>query len=241
MHKKVSLSQILKDLKKIENKEVAEKCQRFFKTGKGEYGEGDQFVGIRNPDLRKISQTYYQYLDLNKTENLLKSKIHEYRLLALFILVKKFEKAKNDEIIRKKIFNLYLKNLTQANNWDLIDSSAHKIIGAYLIDKPRDILYKLAKSQNLWKKRAAIMATFTLIMQNDYQDALKISEILLKDKHDLIHKAVGWMLREIGNRNPKKEETFLNKHYQTMPRTMLRYAIEKFPKAKREKYMKKTQ
>ena len=231
------LSKIKKELKSLASKKDAQILQRFFKTGKGEYGEGDIFLGIRVPVQRQVVKKYWQ-MDLREVEVLLKSKIHEYRLVALLILVKKFEQG--NEKTKKKIFNLYLKNTKYINNWDLVDLSAPNIVGTYLLDKDRDILYKLAESQSLWERRISILATYTFIKQGEYQDTLKISEVLLKDKHDLIHKAVGWMLRELGKRIDQTiEEKFLKKYYKSMPRTMLRYAIEKFTDSKRKFYLKK--
>jgi len=229
------LSKIKKELKSLASKKDAQILQRFFKTGKGEYGEGDIFLGIRVPVQRQVVKKYWQ-MDLREVEVLLKSKIHEYRLVALLILVKKFEQG--NEKTKKKIFNLYLKNTKYINNWDLVDLSAPNIVGTYLLDKDRDILYKLAESQSLWERRISILATYTFIKQGEYQDTLKISEVLLKDKHDLIHKAVGWMLRELGKRIDQTiEEKFLKKYYKSMPRTMLRYAIERFSEKKRKKYL----
>jgi 3-methyladenine DNA glycosylase AlkD len=168
---------------------------------------------------------------------LISSKIHEHRITSLFILVYKYEKS--NEIEKKEIFDYYLKNLKYINNWDLVDLSSPNIIGNYLLDKNKDLLYKLAKSDNLWEKRIAILSTFWFIRNKEFNDAIRISEILVNDKHDLIHKAVGWMLREIGKRNQEVEEEFLEKYYKTMPRTMLRYSIEKFDEEKRKYYMKK--
>lgn len=230
----MNLKQIQKELKKLANPKQATLLQRFFKTGKGEYGEGDVFLGIKVPEQRKVAKKYD--LSLAEIQKLLNSKIHEHRLVALFILIKKYQK----EDIKKKIFDLYLKNTKNINNWDLIDLSAPNIVGDYLLTRKRDILYKLAKSNSLWEKRISILATFTFIGNGEYKDTLKISEILLNDKHDLIHKGVGWMLREVGKRvSQQKEEKFLKKHYKTMPRTMLRYAIERFPENKRKFYLKK--
>jgi len=169
-------------------------------------------------------------LDIQK---LLDSKIHEHRLVGLLILVDKYEKSNNKEIV-----DFYLANTKNINNWDLVDLTAHKILGHYLLDKDRTLLYNLARSNDLWEKRISIISTFYFIKNNDFKDALKISEILLNDKHDLIHKAVGWMLREIGKRDQKAEEKFLKKYYKKMPRTMLRYAIEKFDEKKRKAYLR---
>lgn len=224
------IEQIKKELNKKADKEKAKLLARFFKTGKGEYGEGDIFIGIKVPEQRLIAKMFKE-ASFDDLSILIKSKIHEYRMTALFILI--FKYAENKE----KCFNFYIKNIKTINNWDLVDLSAPKIIGEYLLDKDREILYDFARSKDLWKKRIAIISTFTFIRQNDFKDTLKISEILLKDKHDLIHKAVGWMLREMGKRNIDIEIQFLNKYYKEMPRTMLRYAIEKFPENKRKEFL----
>jgi 3-methyladenine DNA glycosylase AlkD len=224
-------------LRKAADKDKAKILQRFFKTGPGEYGEGDIFLGISVPVLRKMSKEF-DGMPFNETMQLLKSTVHEERLLALLLLVRAF--SKGDKAIQKRIFNIYLKNTKHINNWDLVDLTAPNIVGEYLRDKSRKPLYTLAKSNNLWKRRIAIMATFSFIRQNDFDDTLNISHLLLTDHHDLIHKAVGWMLREIGKRSPLAEEHFLQQHYRKMPRTMLRYAIERFPGAKRKKYLNGT-
>jgi 3-methyladenine DNA glycosylase AlkD len=228
------LQELKKELQKASNKEKAKDLQRFFKTGPGEYGEGDIFLGLSVPEQRRIAKKYYD-LDLKQIKELMESKIHEYRLIALLILINKYETTNHKKIIT----HFYLKNTNNINNWDLVDLSAPNIVGKHLLDKERSVLYKLAKSKNLWEKRIAVLACFAFIRENDFKDALKISKILLNDKHDLIHKAVGWMLREIGKRNQKVEEDFLKKYYKIMPRTMLRYAIEKFPEEKRKFYLKK--
>ncbi|MFH1292412.1 MAG: DNA alkylation repair protein [bacterium] len=230
------LNQLKKDLKKIANPKKAKDCLWFFKTGKGQYGEGDKFLGVSVPEQRKVAKKYPD-LDLSDLQKLLSSQIHEYRLTALFILVGQYKKIKQDRN-KKTIVDFYIKNAKRINNWDLVDSSAHYIIGDYLLDKKdRKILYKLAKSKNLWEKRISIISCFAFIRDNQYEDALKISEILLHDEHDLIHKAVGWMLREVGNRDQETEEKFLKKYHKTMPRTMLRYAVEKFKENKRQSYL----
>lgn len=235
-----SLRQLKKELKELSNLKQAEILQRFFKTGKGEYGEGDIFLGVRVPDQRKVAAKFKD-LSLEDIGKLLDSKIHEHRMTALFILIKKYEKAGEKE--KKKIFNFYLKNLENnfenINNWDLVDISAPKIVGDYLMEESKEILYKLAKSKNLWKKRVAIISTHAFIRNNEFDDTLEISKILILDKHDLIHKAVGWMLREVGKRDQKIEEEFLKKHYLKMPRVMLRYSIEKFSEGKRKFYLGK--
>ena len=222
------------ELKNLANPEKARVLSGFFKTGKGDYGEGDLFLGITVPEQRKIAKKY-SALPLKDIRKLLSSKIHEYRLVALLMLIRQYEKA--DERGEKEIFDFYLVNTRYINNWDLVDLSAPNIIGNYLLDKDRAILYKLAKSDNLWEKRIAIMATFTFIRNNQFEDTFRIAEILLYDRHDLIHKAVGWMLRETGKRNQDREETFLKKYCGEMPRTMLRYAVEKFDEQKRRFYL----
>lgn len=230
------LMQITKELTGLKDPLKAEFLLGFFKTGKGQYGEGDIFLGITVPKQRQIAKRYVN-LSLSDIQTMLNNKIHEFRLVALFILVYKYTKA--DEKGRKEIADFYLKNTKKVNNWDLVDSSAGYILGEYLADKDKSILYKLARSENLWEKRIAIIATQGFIRRFQFEDTLKIAEMLINDKHDLIHKAVGWMLREVGNRDINTLYKFLDKHYQKMPRTMLRYAIEKFEKPKKEFYMRK--
>ncbi|MFH1682998.1 MAG: DNA alkylation repair protein [Candidatus Woesearchaeota archaeon] len=225
------------DLQRLANPKQAQLLQGFFKTGKGQYGEGDIFLGIKVPEQRKVAKKYLD-LSLKDLQSLLSSKIHEYRLTALFILVDQYKKA--DPKKKKVIFDFYLKNTKNINNWDLVDLSAPNIVGEYLLENDRKILYKLAKSDLLWERRIAVLATFYFIKNNQFEDSLKIAEILLQDKHDLIHKAVGWMLREIGKRNQAVEERFLKKYYHLMPRTMLRYAIERFEEKKRKAYLNKS-
>lgn len=231
----MSLDTIRDEIKKNADPKQAVILQRFFKTGKGEYGEGDVFYGIKVPVQRTIAKKFSE-LALPDLRKLLGSKIHEERLIAAFILVGRYKKAEGKK--KKEIFEFYLKNRKGINNWDLVDLTAPKIIGLHLLDKEKDLLYKLAKSNDLWDKRIAIISTQAFIREHFFEDTLNISEILLHDKHDLIHKAVGWMLREIGNRDLRTEEEFLIKHYKSIPRTMLRYAIEKFPEQKRIKYLK---
>ncbi len=227
------LSQLKQDLNNLADKEKAVILSKYFKTGKGQYGEGDSFLGITVPDQRKIAKKYLS-LVLEDLENLLQSNIHEHRLTALLILVEKFKK--NHE---KNIVDFYLKNIKFVNNWDLVDLSAPNILGKYLFDKNKDILYKLAKSNSLWERRISIISTYTFIKNNNFQDTLEISKILLNDSHDLIHKALGWMLREVGKKDLNLELEFLNKYKKEMPRTALRYAIEKFDEEKRKFYLKK--
>ena len=228
------------DLQKLADPERAELLQRFFKTGKGQYGEGDIFLGITVPELRKVAKKYIN-ITLDELQNSISSEYHEERLTSFIILTYKFEKATkvNNKEEQKEIFDFYIKNKKYANNWDLVDVTTPKVVGAYLFDKDRSILYELAKSHSLWDRRISVLATFWFIRSNQFDDSLNIAEILLNDKHDLIHKAVGWMLREIGKKDQAIEEEFLDKHYKTMPRTMLRYAIERFSEEKRKYYMKK--
>ena len=232
----MSIKEIQKDLRKLADAEKAKILQRFFKTGKGEYGEGDIFLGIVVPNQRKVANKHKD-LSLKDIFALLNSKIHEHRLTSLFVLVDKYKRA--DKGTKKEIFDFYLKNTKNINNWDLVDLSAPNIIGDYLLNKPKDILYKLAKSKNIWERRISILATASFIRNNKFDDILKISEILLKDEHDLIHKGAGWMLREVGKRNKTVEERFLKKYCKKMPRTMLKYAIERFPENRRKFYLDK--
>lgn len=210
--------------------------QRFFKTGPGEYGEGDRFRGIKVPALRKLSREY-QSMPSSEIVALLKSDFHEDRLLALFILARQFERG--DDGDKECIYDLYLANTKYINNWDMVDCSAPNIVGAYLRDRSRAPIHRLAKSANLWERRIAALATFHFIRRDDFDDGLRVAKTLLNDEEDLIHKAVGWMLREIGSRDMAVEENFLRLHCKTMPRTMLRYAIEKFPEPKRRGYLKR--
>jgi 3-methyladenine DNA glycosylase AlkD len=221
-------------LRKLANKETAKALQWFFKTGPGDYGEGDVFIGIKVPPLRALAKEC-ETAPFDTLKALLTSKIHEERALALMILVRRFDRG--SEKLREQIYRFYSAQMRFINNWDLVDGSAPYIVGPYLWKRDRRHLYVLASSASLWEKRIAILATQYFIRQNDFADALKISKILLTDEHDLIHKAVGWMLREIGKRDLATEEAFLKAHYRKMPRTMLRYAIEKFPEAKRRGYL----
>lgn len=226
---------IISDLQKNRNPSKAKLLQRFFKTGRGEYGEGDVFLGITVPTQRRIAKKYYKEITLSGISELLKTNIHEYRLTALIILAMKA--SRDNETLRKDYCDFYLNNAKYINNWDLVDVTCVKIVGEYLVNKDRAVLYKLAKSDNLWKKRIAIISTFAFIRRHDLSDSLRIAEILVNDRHDLIHKAVGWTLREVGKIDQKPEEDFLKKHFKTMPRTALRYAIEKFPKKLRDFYL----
>jgi 3-methyladenine DNA glycosylase AlkD len=235
--KEICLASLENDLKRKANPVKAGILQRFFKTGPGEYGEGDIFLGIVVPEQRKLVKIY---IDLNMAEvvKLIKSRFHEARLIALLILVEKFKKAGQGE--RKKIFDFYLSYTKYINNWDLVDLSADKIVGAYLDGKDKKILFKLAGSNNMWERRISMLASFYFIKKGEPELALLLAEKLLKDKHDLIQKSAGWMLREIGKRcDEKLLESFLNKFYREMPRTMLRYSIERLPEAKRKMYLSK--
>ncbi|MEK6855885.1 MAG: DNA alkylation repair protein [Nanoarchaeota archaeon] len=230
----MSLQSLRQDIQKEANPTKARLLQRFFKTGKGEYAEGDVFLGIMVPVTRGLVKKYSE-LSLSELEELIHSKYHEERLLALLILVNRFFKHPDK---REEIYNFYLSNTHYINNWDLVDLSAPNIIGNYLLNKNKSVLYKLIKSNNLWERRISILATFWFIKNGRFDESLAIAELLLKDKHDLIHKAVGWMLREIGKRDINILKKFLKKHYQIMPRTMLRYSIEKFPEKERKLYLK---
>jgi 3-methyladenine DNA glycosylase AlkD len=229
-------TQLKKEIRSHKNSEQAKNLAWFFKTGKGEYGESDKFLGIKNPLIRKIIKNYFA-IDLPNLDSIIQSKFHEERLAALLILVRKYQQAKT---VREQtaIYRYYRNNMQYVNNWDLVDQSAPTIIGQYLFKRERKVLHQWARSKNLWYKRIAMLATFYFIRNNDFADTFKIAEILLQDSHDLIHKAVGWMLRETGKRELPAEEKFLQKHYKIMPRTMLRYAIEKFPERKRQLYLK---
>jgi len=230
------LDHLRDDLRKLRNPAKAEILSRFFKTVRGEYGEGDVFLGIPVPQQRRIAKKYCDF-HLGALRMLLSSRIHEERLVALFILITKYSKAENTD--RRAVVDFYLRNTRRINSWDLVDISAGNILGDYLLDKDRALLSRLAGSDNLWERRIAIMATFAFIRRNEFKDTLHISELLLKDTNDLIHKAVGWMLREIGKRDRRTEEQFLRTHSRNMPRTMLRYAIERFDETTRNAYLKK--
>jgi 3-methyladenine DNA glycosylase AlkD len=229
------INEIRVRMRELADGERARVLQRFFKTGPGEYGEGDRFLGITIPDLRKLAKQY-RPIRIEETLELLESAYHEERVLALLMLIHAY--SKGDEPTKEMIYRLYLKKTRFINNWDLVDLSAPRIVGDFLLARSREPLYALARSDSLWERRIAIMSTFQFIKKADYSDSLKISEILLKDREDLIHKAVGWMLREIGKSDLPTEEGFLREHYRVMPRTMLRYAIERFPESKRQMYLK---
>lgn len=225
---------VIAELKKLGTPKKAAASAWFFKTGKGHYGEGDVFFGVTVPEQRILAKRYND-LTISAIAKLLQSKVHECRQTALLILVRQYKEA--DAKGRERIARFYLSTTERINNWDLVDVSAPYILGDYLLTKNRRLLYTLARSKNVWERRIAIVATYAFIRNNEYSDTLKIARTLLTDTHDLIHKAVGWMLREVGKRSLKAEEEFLKKYAGVMPRTMLRYAIEKFPEAKRKAYL----
>ncbi len=220
------------------NKAKALLCQRFFKTAPGQYGHGDIFLGLTVPQQRKIAKQYL-HLTLSELQSILQTNIHEQRLTSLIILTEQYKRAtkENNPSQQKAIYTLYLNNTKYINNWDLVDVTAPQIVGNYLLDKDRNILYQLAKSSHLWEKRISIVSTFTFIRNHQFHDTLVISKLLLNDHHDLIHKAVGWMLREVGKKDQSILEQFLKQHLNQLPRTTLRYAIEKFPEQKRKEYL----
>lgn len=233
----MTLQALRKEIRAAADPNIAEHSARFFKTGKGEYGEGDRFLGVRVPVIRKLVK---RNMPLSQQDllALLRSSYHEERLAALVGLVTLYERSGADE--RQQIYRQYLKNTGYINNWDLVDCSAHQIVGGYLLERDKKPLYRLVESKNLWERRIAIIATFFFIKQGRFEDTLKLSELLLQDQEDLIHKAVGWMLRELGKQGRELEEQFLQKYYRRMPRTMLRYAIEKFPEPLRKGYLNGT-
>jgi 3-methyladenine DNA glycosylase AlkD len=230
------LQQLIKEIKRHSSRKKSKIYAGFFKTGIGEYSEGDVFLGVPMPEQRKLAQKYVD-LKFGNIKELIYSKYHEHRMIGWLIMVYKYKVAKNVE--KKKIIDFYIKHRHRCNNWDLIDCTADKLLGKHIINRDKSILYSLAKSDSLWGRRIAIIATFEFIKNKKFDDTKKIAEILLNDKHDLIHKAVGWMLREMGKRDEKQLIKFLNKHYRKMPRTMLRYAIERLHKKNKEFYMKK--
>jgi 3-methyladenine DNA glycosylase AlkD len=231
----MTLGQLRRELRHSADPERAAHSARFFKTGPGEYGEGDRFLGVKVPELRRLVRRF-RGLPIPAVRTLLKSPIHEERLLALLILVLRF--SGGDAGTRGQIVKLYLKHTRWVNSWDLVDGSAHRILGAYLADRDRAVLYELARSASLWERRIAIISTYFFVKRNQFADTLRISEMLLGDKEDLIHKATGWMLREVGKRDRAAEEEFLRQHYERLPRTALRYAIEHFPESARRRYLK---
>ncbi len=225
---------ITRALKKYANQKRAQSSLRFFKTGKGQYGEGDTFIGVTVPQQRVIARQFHD-LPLKGIAQLLTSPIHEHRSTGLFILINQF--SYGTAVERRAIYRLYIQYRNRVNNWDLVDSSASQVVGAFLLDKKRISLYKLAKSKNVWDRRIAIVASHAFIKKGEYTDTLHIAGLLLKDTHDLIHKATGWMLREVGKQDQKVLEKFLDLNAKAMPRTMLRYAIERLPQHKRKHYV----
>lgn len=226
------------ELSALSSHEKAQACSRFFKTGDGEYAAGDRFIGVTMPEQRRLAKKFYG-LTIRELEKLLQNPIHEFRMTALIILVQQFKKGNKER--RQEIYELYLRNTRHVNNWDLVDASAEYIVGSWLESKSEkmQVLENLAQSQSLWERRIAMLSTFADIKKGQPADALSVAEWLLKDEQDLIQKAVGWMLREIGKRcSLEAEEAFLKIHYRQMPRTMLRYAIEHFPEEKRQAYLK---
>lgn len=232
------MDEAIQDLKEMINPEKAAFFPRFFRTGPGEYGEGDMFLGVTVPELRKIAKKHAGRLSLEDLEGMLLNPYHEIRLMALIVMTFQYEKG--EEKVKEQLVELYLRNLHRINNWDLVDTSAHKIIGAHLYKRDRELLYDLALRDHLWSQRVSIIATLYFIQKNEFEDTLKLAKILKNHPHDLIHKAVGWMLREVGKRDEQIEIDFLDVHYRTMPRTMLRYAIEKFEEPLRQAYLKGT-
>jgi len=230
----MTCADIQAELEKLGSQDVAKILQRFFKTGPGQYGEGDRFRGIKVPVLRKLVKKNRD-LSTVETEKLLSSVWHEDRMLALLLLIDAYRRG--DPAVRQHIYNLYLRNTRFINNWDLVDVTAQHIVGAYLNLRSKEPLYRLARSEMLWERRIAILATFHYIRQGLFDETLRLAEMLLRDEHELIHKAVGWLLREVGKRSRSAEERFLQANYKEMPRTMLRYAIERFPEALRKKYL----
>lgn len=230
----MALLPVQKELRALASPETATILQGFFKTGKGQYGEGDVFLGIKVPVLRALAKRQRD-AGPDTVTTLLSSRYHEERLLALLLLMQFYQQANDKE--QTGAYQLYLDNTDRINNWDLVDISAPHIVGRHLEDKPRKMLHTLARSPLLWERRIAIIATLHFIRRNDFADTLRIAATLLKDEHDLMHKAVGWMLREVGKRDLAIEEEFLQRHYRSMPRTMLRYAIERFPETKRKNYL----
>lgn len=236
MPTKLTAAEFVKRLRAVSSPEERKKSLRYFKTGKGEYGEGDKFVGVRMGELFALAKEFIE-MPLDEIEKLLESPIHEARAGALSIMGQQARRKKTSEERRKRLFDLYIRRHDRVNNWDLVDLGALYVVGIYLLDKPRDILYKLARSKNIWERRTAIVGTGHLIKQGEVADTFKIAEMLLKDDQDLIHKATGWMLRAAGGVDRKKLLSFLDKHAATMPRTLLRYSIEHLNQKQRAHYM----
>lgn len=230
------VQQIKQELSRYADPVKKEFFPKYFKAAPGDYGEGDRFMGVTVPNQRKVAKQYYREITLEEVIKLLQDPIHECRLTALFIMVNKYERSK-EEAEKEEIVQCYLDNLSFVNNWDLVDSSAYKLLGPHLEHRDRQLLYRLAESRDLWQQRIAIITTLHFVRNNDFDDTLRIAEMLLDHPHDLIHKAVGWMLREVGKRDLDRELEFLDRHYRQMPRTMLRYAIEKLEPELRQQYL----
>lgn len=228
---------VLSELQSIGSSEKAVHLSRFFKTGPGQYGEGDRFLGVMVPYSRAIAKAN-KAMPLEEVQLLLESPWHEARLCALLILVYRFKERKITEEEREQIYSFYIKNARRCNNWDLVDLSCRDIVGEYLVDKERSILYRLADSENLWEQRIAIVATWAFIRRLDFNDTLALAERLMAHKHDLMHKAVGWMLREVGKKDRETLTNFLEKNATQLPRTTLRYAIEHYPEPQRQYFLK---
>lgn len=230
--------EIKSELLSMYNAEKKQILQRFFKTGKGEYGEGDQFLGITVPQIRVIVKRE-KTLEISEIQMLLSDEYHECRMIALFFLVELYEHAKSEEA-KQDLYRFYIQHVDYINNWDFVDLTAYKIVGAYLWDKDRSDLYSFAKQNHLWLQRISIVSTYYFIREKDFSTTFDVANLLINHKHDLIHKAVGWMLREVGKRDYRSEYIYLteNKRYKIMPRTMLRYAIEKFPEDIRQEFLK---
>lgn len=232
----INATRFVKRLRAYRSSDELKKIQRYFKSGEGKYGEGDKFIGVRMGQVFALAKEFIE-MPPREIEKLLESEIHEARAGAVSIMDWQARNKKTTEARRKELFNLYLRRHDRINNWDLVDRSAPYVVGGYLVDKPRDILYKLARSKNVWERRTAIVSTYYFVRQGDVADTFKIAEILLNDKHDLIHKATGGWLREAGKKDPEKLLSFLDRHAPTMPRTALRYAIERLNKKQRTHYL----
>jgi len=231
---------VVKELEYLKNSEKIKVFKKFFKTNKGEYGYGDMFWGLSVPQVREISKRYFRDISFDEIKILINHRIHEVRLTGYLILTYQYEKSDNEK--RKDIFDFYLNNLSGCNNWDLVDLSCYKIVGEYVLrnKEKRKILYKLSKSKNLWEQRISIVSTYPMIKRKEFEDTLNISKLLLFHKHDLIHKAVGWMLREVGKQDMNVLRKFLNENINTIPRTTLRYGIERMNESERKKYLLKS-
>lgn len=233
---RLTANNVIKELNKHQSDKELEKIQRYFKTEDGDYGHGDKFIGIRMGTIFTLAKRYFD-IPIGEIEKLLESPVHEYRVAGISIMDKQSRARKTSEARRKEMYDLVMRRTDRINNWDLADLAALHITGTYLLDKPRKILYKLAKSKNIWERRLAIVSTAQFIRNGELDDTFTIAEVLVNDKHDLIHKATGWMLRFAGDKDKKRLLSFLNKYAATMPRTLLRYSIEKLDKKQKDHYM----